>query len=47
MKVKSAAQVLSSSVVNAIECLCEVEVKEFSESEAAVEFIRNVDRLFD
>ena len=47
IKVKLAAQVLSSSVANAIEFLREVGVEEFSGSEATVEFIRNVDRLFD
>ena len=48
MKVKLAAQTLSSSVADAIEfCNEELKLPEFQKSEATVKFIRIVDRLFD
>ena len=47
MKIKSVAQVLRSSVENAIAFLHEIGVKEFSGSEAMVEFIRNVNGSFN
>lgn len=38
---------LSSCIANSVEFLCKVIVKKFSGSEATIEFIRNIDRLFD
>ena len=48
MKVKLAAQALSSSVANAIEfCNQVLKLPKFQGSEATVAFIRIIDRLFD
>lgn len=47
MKVKLAAQTLSSGVADAIEYLCQKGEPSFTNSQATVEFIRKIDRLFD
>ena len=48
MKVKIAAQILSSSVADALEfCDRNLKLPEFSDCTATVEFIRVIDRLFD
>ncbi len=47
MKVKYAVQTLSSSVADAMEVLQLLNVKEFQNCEATVEFIRILDRIFD
>lgn len=47
MKVKFAAQVLSSSVADAIDFLRSLGLPDFRGSEATVEFIRVIDRVFD
>lgn len=47
MNVKLAAQVLSSSVADAIEFLAKSGHKNFVGSEATIEFIRYIDRIFD
>ena len=48
MKVKLAAQTLSSSVADAIEfCNLDLHLPAFKNSEATVRFIRIIDRLFD
>lgn len=47
MKVKLAAQTLSSGVADAIEYLCQKGESSFKNSEATVYFIRQIDRIFD
>lgn len=47
MKVKLAAQTLSSSVADAIEFLSSLGLKEFESAQATVQFIRIYDRIFD
>ncbi|KYN26640.1 THAP domain-containing protein 9 [Trachymyrmex cornetzi] len=47
MKVKYAAQTLSSSVANAIEFLKNKGLEEFKDSSATIQFIRKIDRIFD
>uniref|UniRef100_A0A2S2NIA2 THAP domain-containing protein 9 n=2 Tax=Schizaphis graminum TaxID=13262 RepID=A0A2S2NIA2_SCHGA len=47
MKVKLAAQTLSSGVADAIEYLCQKGESSFQNSEETVYFIRQIDRLFD
>eukprot|EP00795_Rhopilema_esculentum_P005625 gene5625-biopygen7467 len=48
VKVNLAAQSFSSSVASAIEyCRTVLKLKQFEGSEATVQFIRNIDRLFD
>lgn len=48
MNVKLAAQTLSSGVADAIEYLDKVcNIKEFSHSEATVQYIRKIDKIFD
>ena len=48
MKVKLAAQTLSSSVADALEFLrSDLLLSEFKDSEGTITFIRTVDRLFD
>ncbi|CAH1725924.1 unnamed protein product [Aphis gossypii] len=47
MKVKCAAQTLSSGVADAIEYLCQKGEPSFTNSQATVYFIRQIDRLFD
>jgi len=48
MKVKLAAQTLSSSVADAIDfCRKDLKLSEFKDSEATTKFIRTVDSLFD
>lgn len=47
MKVKLAAQTLSSSVADALEYLCENKVPGFEEAEETIKFIRSVDIIFD
>jgi len=47
MKVKLAAQTLSSGVTDAIEYLCQKGEPSFTNSQATVEFIRKINRLFD
>jgi hypothetical protein len=48
MKVKLAAQTLSSSVADALQfCQQELQLAEFQDCTATVEFIRVIDRLFD
>ncbi|KAL1513577.1 hypothetical protein ABEB36_002972 [Hypothenemus hampei] len=47
MKVKFAAHALSSSVANAITFLNKEGISEFTNSEATVQFIKVIDRIFD
>lgn len=47
MKVKLAAQTLSSSVADALEYLCENKIPGFEEAEETIKFIRTVDLIFD
>lgn len=47
MKVRLAAQTLSSSVANALEYLFETGVEEFKDVSETINFIRTVDALFD
>ncbi|KAE9539557.1 hypothetical protein AGLY_004809 [Aphis glycines] len=47
MKVKLAAQTLSSGVADAIDYLCQKGESSFQNSEETVYFIRQIDRLFD
>lgn len=48
MKVYLTAQILSSSVVDAIEfCWKELKMPEFRDCEATVQFIREIDFIFD
>lgn len=47
MKVKLAAQTLSSSVADALQFLLDAGVPEFKECGPTIEFIRKIDRLFD
>ncbi|KAF0719485.1 THAP domain-containing protein 9, partial [Aphis craccivora] len=47
LKVKLAAQTLSSEVADAIEYLCQKGKSSFQNSEETVYFIRQIDRLFD
>lgn len=48
MKVKLAAQTLSSSVADALDfCKCSIQLPYFRDCQATVEFMRLVDALFD
>ncbi len=47
MKVKLAAQTLSASVADALQFLRDTGVPEFANCGPTIEFIRNIDRLFD
>ena len=48
MKIKLAAQILSSSVADALEFLkTDMKLESFKSCDATIEFIRNVDRFFD
>ncbi|KAK9727484.1 hypothetical protein QE152_g19146 [Popillia japonica] len=47
MKVRLAVQALSSSMADAIEYLRQTGHADFQNSESTVEFIRNIDRMFD
>ena len=47
MKVKVAAQTLSSSVADALEFLLHFGHPLFSDAEGTIEFIRAIDKMFD
>ena len=47
MKVKVAAQTLSSSVADALEFLLHFGHPLFSDAEVTIEFIRVIDKMFD
>ena len=47
MKVKLAAQVMSTSVADALQLLMDIQLPEFQSSSATIRFIRMVDKVFD